>query len=159
MDLDYENFVYHHHQSPSSSATLDISDVVIGTDLKEIVDSICKEEGFPDSPPDSGSEHLMSPGSAPGFSSSRVQGCYTNLGANLAENYSFDQQQQQHQPTSYNSSTIMPDLSKVSYALPLQMIESPDEDFKVFQKRNSVNLNDLIIFISCSKSSMSRGPQ
>ena len=36
------------------SHSTDLSDVVIGTDLNDIVDSICKDGGFPESPPDSG---------------------------------------------------------------------------------------------------------
>ena len=109
MDLDYDQFV--HSSGPSA-----LDDVVIGTDLNDIVDSICKE--FPESPPDSGSEHLMSPGS--GFHA------YTNLGANIEQYSVFDHSTQQ-----YNSTAIIPDLSKVNYSLPLQMIESQDNDYKV----------------------------
>ena len=134
MDLDYETFV---HSSGCASTALD--DVVIGTDLKDIVDSICKE--FPESPPDSGSEHLMSPGSGSGF----VSG-YTNLGANINESYSAVSQ--------YNSSTIMPDLSKINYTLPMQMIESPDNDYKVLRKKNKFEL--FINLFLLSKSSMSK---
>ena len=72
------------------------------------MDSICKDGGFPDSPPDSGSEHLMSPGS---------------LGA--SNPVGFNPQGDFYPRTDF---TNMPDLSKVNYTLPMQMI---DEDYKV----------------------------
>ena len=122
MDLDYDQF--------ACTAPLDMSDVVIGTDLSEIVDSICNDgefnlataasvseveasrgggpEGFPDSPPDSGSEHLLSPSSMVNPGSVGGIG-YSNLGASIGD-----------EP--------YPDLNKVNYSLPMQMI---DEDYKV----------------------------
>ena len=98
MDLDYEAYNPH----------LDMGDVTISTDLSEIVDSICKDGGFPDSPPDSGSEHLMSPGNNPavGFNPSGSSSDF-------------------YPRTDF---TNLPDLSKVNYTLPMQMI---DEDYKV----------------------------
>lgn len=96
MDLDYEAYNPH----------LDMGDVTISTDLSEIVDSICKDGGFPDSPPDSGSEHLMSPGNNPGVG-------FNPSGSDFYPRTDF---------------TNMPDLSKVNYTLPMQMI---DEDYKV----------------------------
>ena len=107
--------------------------IFIGTDLSDIVDSICKDGGFPESPPDSGSEHLMSPssnmaserslsvsrnlGGAMGSSS----GCYSNAG--ISDDYH-----------SYNVKTnleVLPDLNKINYSVPLQMIESSDTEYKV----------------------------
>ena len=99
-----------------------ILDVVIGTDLSEIVDSICKDGGFPESPPDSGSEHLMSPASGsslvnPGIVSSSLEDYYINHGpVNRPRNRDF------------NAQSMMPDLSKVNYSVPMQMIE---DDYKV----------------------------
>ena len=88
---------------------LDMNDV-IGTDLSEIVDSICQDgilqqetsqERFPDSPPDSGSEHLLSPVN-PGS-------VYNN--PDNPEYYKF------------TSTNMLPDLSKVNYTVPMQMID------------------------------------
>ena len=58
MDLEYEQYA-----QTISHNSLDMTDVVISKDLSDIVESICKDGGFPDSPPDSGSEHLLSPSS------------------------------------------------------------------------------------------------
>lgn len=111
--------------------------IFIGTDLSDIVDSICKDGGFPESPPDSGSEHLMSPSSntrasecslsvsrnlAMGGSSSG--GCYSNNVAGISDDYHH----------SYNVKTnleVLPDLNKINYSVPLQMIESSDTEYKV----------------------------
>ena len=111
--------------------------IFIGTDLSDIVDSICKDGGFPESPPDSGSEHLMSPSSntmaserslsvsrnlAMGGSSSG--GCYSNNVAGISDDYHH----------SYNVKTnleVLPDLNKINYSVPLQMIESSDAEYKV----------------------------
>ena len=100
MDLDYETY----------NPNLDMGDVTISTDLSEIVDSICKDGGFPDSPPDSGSEHLMSPASS---MINPSVGFNPNGGSEFYSRTDF---------------TNVPDLSKVNYTLPMQMI---DEDYKV----------------------------
>ena len=104
--------------------------IFIGTDLSDIVDSICKDGGFPESPPDSGSEHLMSPSSNMAsecsLSVSRnlamgSSGCYSNAG--ISDDYH-----------SYNVKTnleVLPDLNKINYSVPLQMIESSDTEYKV----------------------------
>ena len=90
-------------------------DVVIGTDLSEIVESICKDGGFPESPPDSVSDHLMSPG-----------GCY----AGAASGGDFYVQPTNHRRNpDFSVQSMMPDLSKVNYSVPMQMIE--DDDYKV----------------------------
>ena len=110
MDLDYEQYV--------QSGNLDLSDVVIGTDLSDIVDSICKDGGFPDSPPDSGSEHLMSPSSSSVTFSGRG---YTNSGMTVEDYGTYGK----------SSLEVLPDLNKINYSVPLQMIESSDADYKV----------------------------
>ena len=112
MDLDYEQYV--------QSTNIDLSDVVIGTDLSDIVDSICKDGGFPESPPDSGSEHLMSPSSSTNFTSGG--GSYTNSGISINEEFP---------PYIMKQNEMLPDLNKINYSVPLQMIESSDADYKV----------------------------
>ena len=110
MELDYDQY---------AGQTLDLNDVVISTDLSEIVDSMCQEsinnhQEYPESPPDSGSEHLLSPGSSminPGFVAS-------------LEDYAGPIET----AASYTSSSLLPDLSKINYSVPMQMIE---EDYKV----------------------------
>lgn len=110
MELDYEQY---------AGQALDLADVVISTDLSEIVDSMCQEsiqnQDYPESPPDSGSEHLLSPGSSminPGFVGS-------------VEDYTIE-----NPSATYTSSSMLPDLSKVNYSVPMQMIE---DDYKVLK--------------------------
>ena len=104
-----------------------MSDVVISTDLSEIVESICKDGGFPDSPPDSGSEHLLSPSS---MVNPESVGGYTNVGANIGadEYYLANNHMRSNNPRDYTNTNMLPDLSKINYTVPMQMIE---EDYKV----------------------------
>ena len=116
-------------QNPTHSQgnPLDMSDVVISTDLSEIVESICKDGGFPDSPPDSGSEHLLSPSS---MVNPESVGGYTNVGANIGadEYYLANNHMRSNNPRDYTNPNMLPDLSKINYTVPMQMIE---EDYKV----------------------------
>ena len=70
--------------------------------------------GLPDSPPDSGSEHLMSPGSSGSHAGS----------SSPHQQMILQQQQQQQQQQHYGGgggSTM--DLSNIDYTLPMQLIE------------------------------------
>ena len=124
-DLDLDNMDHLDYEQYSQGNPLDMSDVVISTDLSEIVDSICKDGGFPDSPPDSGSEHLLSPSSMVNPGS---VGGYTNVGANLGDDYYLANNHMRSNSREYTSTSMLPDLSKVNYNVPMQMIE---EDYKV----------------------------
>ena len=102
------------------------------------LDSICKDGGFPESPPDSGSEHLMSPSSSTNFTSGSGSehlmspssstnftsggGSYTNSGISINEEFP---------PYIMKQNEMLPDLNKINYSVPLQMIESSDADYKV----------------------------
>lgn len=123
-DLDLDSMDHLDYEQYSQGNPLDMSDVVISTDLSEIVDSICKDGGFPDSPPDSGSEHLLSPSSMVNPGS---VGGYTNVGANLGDEYYLANNHMRTNSRDYTSTSMLPDLSKVNYNVPMQMIE---EDYK-----------------------------
>ena len=118
--LDYEQY--------SQGNPLDMSDVVISTDLSEIVDSICKDGGFPDSPPDSGSEHLLSPSS---MVAPESVGGNTNAGASIGEEYNYlANNHMRSNSRDFTNTNMLPDLSKVNYNVPMQMLE---EDYKVLR--------------------------
>ena len=123
----------------SQGNPLDMSDVVISTDLSEIVESICKDGGFPDSPPDSGSEHLLSPSS---MVNPESVGGYTNVGANIGadEYYLANNHLRNNNPRDYTNTNMLPDLSKINYTVPMQMIE---EDYKVKFKDFSIDSGTL----------------
>ena len=116
-----------------------MSDVVISTDLSEIVESICKDGGFPDSPPDSGSEHLLSPSS---MVNPESVGGYTNVGANIGADEYFlaNNHMRSNNPRDYTNPNMLPDLSKINYTVPMQMIE---EDYKVKFKDFSIDSGTL----------------
>ena len=126
-DLDLDTMDHLDYEQYSQGNPLDMSDVVISTDLSEIVESICKDGGFPDSPPDSGSEHLLSPSS---MINPESVGGYTNVGANIGadEYYLANNHMRSNNPRDYTNTNMLPDLSKINYTVPMQMIE---EDYKV----------------------------
>ena len=126
-DLDLDSMDHLDYEQYSQGNPLDMSDVVISTDLSEIVESICKDGGFPDSPPDSGSEHLLSPSS---MVNPESVGGYTNVGANIGadEYYLANNHMRSNNPRDYTNTNMLPDLSKINYTVPMQMIE---EDYKV----------------------------
>ena len=132
MDLEYEQYSVHGTLDPVHGTldpvhgTLDMNDMVISKDLSELVDSIVKEGGFPDSPPDSGSEHLLSPSSM--VNSGSVGGFSNNPGVNISNDYYVSTNHQRNISRDYTSASMLPDLSKVNYNVPMQMI---DEDYKV----------------------------
>ena len=126
-DLDLDSMDHLDYEQYSQGNPLDMSDVVISTDLSEIVESICKDGGFPDSPPDSGSEHLLSPSS---MVNPESVGGYTNVGANIGADEYFlaNNHMRSNNPRDYTNTNMLPDLSKINYTVPMQMIE---EDYKV----------------------------
>ena len=133
--LDYEQY--------SQGNPLDMNDVVISTDLSEIVDSICKDGGFPDSPPDSGSEHLLSPSSMVNPGS---VGGYTNAGANIGDEYYLGNNHGglRNHARDYTSTNRLPDLSKVNYNVPMQMIEEDYKmNFNMIEEDSKVNIDSI----------------